>query len=470
MALTLFNTRTRKEEPFVPLVNGVVSLYACGPTVYSPVHIGNMRTYLFEDTLRRVLTYNGYRVVHAMNITDVGHMTDDADDGDDKLEVAAKKSGREPLEIAREFEALFLDDAAQLGILKPDHLLRASDAIEAQIALVKELEGKGFVYQSDEAVYFDTSKVPDYGKLTGQKLDDKRAGARDEVVLDPHKRNPSDFVLWFFLTGRHANHILHWPSPWGVGFPGWHLECSAIARALVGQPFDIHAGGVDLIGTHHSNEIAQSEAAYGVPLATYWMHGEHLLMNEKMSKSLGNVITVRDLNARGFDPLSFRYLTLLTHYRQKLGFSYEALTQADRAYQHLIYALYLLMKQTQKVGTVLEAWRERFLEAINDDLGMPQALAITWELIKERSVSPEDRYATVIDFDRVFGLDLVGHVATLAPQMSDAVRESIAEREAARQAGDFERADLLRDEIGSQGYDLDDTDDGPVIRRRRAAS
>jgi cysteinyl-tRNA synthetase len=464
MALNLYNTLGRKLEPFSPIRKNEVRMYACGPTVYSRAHIGNLRAYLYEDVLRRTLEYLEYDVVHAMNITDVGHLVGDGDEGEDKLEVGARREGVDPLEIARKYEKFFFEDCAKLNILKPHYVVRATDSIEEQLDVIRELLKKKIAYVGDLAVYFDVSQFPNYGALTGQKLQEKSVGVRDEVVVDPKKRNPQDFALWFFLKGRYEHHILHWPTRLGPGFPGWHIECSAISRSVLGQPFDIHAGGVDHIGTHHTNEIAQSEAAYGVPLANYWVHGEHLVTREKMSKSIGNTIGVPELIEKHFHPLSFRYLTLLTHYRQQLQFGWESLEQAENAYKKLLKHIYEL--KFARAGDVSKIWKKKFTEAVEDDLNMPRAVAIVWELVHDASVSKSDKYATLLDFDHVLGLGLAEQSEMYRPLVDEKLQALIDEREKYRAEKDWKQADRVRILIESEGYDIDDSPQGPVLTKK----
>lgn len=452
MTISLFNTLSRQKEAFKPLVEGNVTMYACGPTVYNAAHIGNLRTFVFGDIVHRVFQESGYRVQHAMNITDVGHLVGDGDDGDDKIEREAQKSGQHPLAVAQKYEAKFFEDLDALHIIRPDKIKRATEVIQSQIDLIKILEEKGFIYRTSSAIYFDTSRVDDYGKLTGQNLADKLVGARGEVVTDPEKRNPTDFALWFFRVGRYEHHILHWSSPWGDGFPGWHLECSAISRELLGQPFDIHLGGVDLIGTHHTNEIAQSESAYGEPLAHYWMHGEHLLMGDnRMGKSEGNAITIDSLNEKGIDPLAFRYYCLTAHYRSKLHFSWEALESAART----LHGIRQLVRNAP-VNSEPSVSREDSIWAfLRDDLDTPKALAGLHE------ANDADLWRA---FDNVLGLNLMveGDNNETIPQ---SVSNLVEERNEARSRGEWEISDTLRQQIENLGYRLQDTDSGTQLEK-----
>jgi cysteinyl-tRNA synthetase len=458
--MRLYDTLTKKVDEFTPLDNQTVRVYTCGPTVYNYAHIGNLRSYIFADILRRALEYNGYSVKRGMNITDVGHLVGDADEGEDKLEVGAAREGKHPLEVAKFYEAKFLEDIQELNIEPANELLRATETIAEQIEIIKILEAKGLIYQDDSAVYFDTSKLPDYGKLSGQKLSDKKVGARGEVVVDTNKRNPQDFALWFFLTGRYKDHILRWPSPWGEGFPGWHIECSAISRKILGQPFDIHTGAVDLIGTHHINEIAQSEAAFGVPLAQRWMHGEFLLINNgRMGKSEGNAYTLAYLKEKGFSPLDFRYLCLTANYRTQLNFTWESL-QAART---TLNKLYDFARSTTPSGTLLEQYDQQFTAAINDDLNLPKALAVAWEMLNDEKFLPADKMTSLLKFDKVLGLGLDQPPEIMIPAE---VQQLAEQREQARLAKDFTKSDELRQQIGALGYEVEDTPTGQKVKSK----
>ena len=473
MKLQFYNTLTRKKEVFRPLKRGVVRMYTCGPTVYDYAHIGNFRTYLFEDILRRALEANEYRVRHAMNITDVGHLSGDQDFADDKIERRAEQEGKHPLEIAKFYETKFLKDLREFRILPPFKVIRASEAIPDQIKIIKKLEKKGFVYQDELAVYFDTSRLPDYGKLTRQKLSEKKMGVREEVVVDEHKRNPSDFALWFFLKGRYANHILRWPSPWGDGFPGWHIECSAISRKLLGQPFDIHAGGVDHIGTHHTNEIAQSEAAFGKPLARTWVHGEFLLIDAKrMGKSEGNLLTLAYLKEKGFSPLDFRYLVLTAHYRSKLNFTWKSLQSAANARKELEEFVREILKDKKetksknKAKNPYLATEKQFFSAVADDLNTPKALAILWKFVhayrKSKKKYPAAAYALFLNFDKILGLGLRDIKLVYIPNN---IQQLVKKREEARQKKHWLEADSLREELKKKGWEINDTPGGTVVTR-----
>lgn len=457
--LKLFNSLTKKIEEFKPIKKDAVGFYACGPTVYNYVHIGNLRSMILYDIIHRVLKFNNYNVKFVMNITDVGHLTSDSDSGEDKMEKNAK-SEKDVYDLASKYTQAFLEDIKALNILPPDIMPKASEHIAEQIELIKKLFELDAAYESEEAVYFDVSKFPTYNQLTGQRLSEMMLGARQEVVKDPKKRNPIDFVLWFKAVGRYKNHILRWDSPWGVGFPGWHIECSAMSVKYLGQPFDIHTGGIDLKFPHHTNEIAQSEAAYQKPLSNIWMHGEHLLIDaSKMAKSEGNFVTLKTLVDKGFNPLAFRYLTLTAHYRTKLNFTWDALTASQNALNNLYQEI--SGYDEPKVGCA--EFEQRFLEAINDDLDMPKALAVTHDLI--RSEYPgHAKLQSLLKFDQVLGLRL--KEVWEANKAPDKIKKLAAERENARKTSDFTRADELREEIEADDYLIDDTSGGPVIKKK----
>jgi cysteinyl-tRNA synthetase len=370
--MRLYNTLTHTISEFEPLDGKIVKMYACGPTVYDYAHIGHLRKYIGDDILRRTLERE-WEVKHVMNVTDVGHLTSDADSGEDKMEKGAKKFGKTVLEVARLFEDDFLKSISLVNVLKPTVIARATEHIADQIALIEELVVKGFTYKTPQAIYFNVSKFPDYTKLSKQDLDDKIAGVRQEVVVDSQKKNPADFALWFFTTGKFANHVLRWSSPWGEGFPGWHIECSAMAMRYLGPTIDIHTGGVDHISVHHTNEIAQSECATGQEFVRFFIHHEFLRVDgEKMSKSLGNIYTLKDLKDKGFSPLAFRYLTFQTHYRAEMNFTWEALVSATSALTK-IYEAASIFTEIHKDADI--EYERDFFEALNHDLNMPKALS-----------------------------------------------------------------------------------------------
>ncbi len=459
--LRLFNSLTHKAEEFQPIKPKTVGLYSCGPTVYNFAHIGNLRTYVFEDILRRILIYNGYRVSHVMNITDVGHLSGDQDFGDDKME---KQGGQaeEILALAKKFTDAFLADLKTLNILLADKLPTATGHIPEQIEIIKILLDKGLAYETELAIYFDVTKAAGYPKLTNQKLSEMKVAAREDVVVDTNKHHPADFALWFKLAGKYQNHILQWDSPWGKGFPGWHIECSAMSREYLGQPFDIHTGGVDHLFPHHPNEIAQSEGAFSVPLANYWLHGEHLLVNDgKMAKSAGTFITLQDIVDKKFNPLAFRYLVLTTHYRSRLNFTWESLQGAQNALNNLYEEISTF--DVAKVGCA--QFEEDFLNAVNDDLNTPQALAIMWDLIKTAEFPTSAKLQTLLKFDQILGLRLK-EVWTTARAIPANVKKLVADRELARQNKDFQKSDKLRKQIEAVGFILEDTVDGYKLKKK----
>ncbi|RJP45595.1 cysteine--tRNA ligase [Candidatus Parcubacteria bacterium] len=463
--LKLYNSLTRRTEIFRPLKKDRVGFYTCGPTVYNYAHIGNLRTYIFEDVLERVLERNGYRVKRVMNVTDVGHLTGDSDSGRDKVEEVAKRERKTVREIATAYTKAFLSDIKSLNIRIPGTLAPATRYVPDQVALVRKLFGKGLAYETEKAVYFDVKKygVKKYLRLSRQPLSGKRTGARANVVVDAEKKNPYDFALWFKTVGKFERHILRWPSPWGAGFPGWHIECSAISRKLLGQPFDIHAGGVDLIGTHHTNEIAQSEGAYGRPLARWWVHGEFLLVDKaKMAKSAGNFFTLADIKRRGTHPLALRYLALQTHYRSKLNFSWESLDAAGTALSKLNAEYHFAKNNLKRTSTSRKpaVYWTKFETALNDDLNTPRALAVLWEVLGSDGLAPEEKAALARSFDAVFGLlapvKIPGNILNLAKK-----------REQCRKSKQFIQSDALRKRINDLGYTIEDTPEGPRLWPRK---
>lgn len=469
--MLLYNTLVRKKEVFKPLHKNRVGFYTCGPTVYNYAHIGNLRTYIFEDVLQRSLEWNGYKVKRVMNITDVGHLTSDADAGEDKIEREAKKEKKSVWEITKFYTAAFRRDIKELNVKKPHYLAPATKFIPQQIALIKKLFLRGYAYETPKAVYFDISKFKHYTKLSRQKLSEKKTRARKEVVEDPEKRNPQDFALWFKLADRFKHHIMRWPSPWGAGFPGWHIECSAISTAILGQPFDIHAGGVDHISIHHTNEIAQSEGANGKALAKYWVHGEFLVIDEKrMGKSEKNFITLDNVKKRGFEPLAYRYFVLGAHYRKNLNFTWEGLRSARNALRKLygeISALSMLVKKTKT--TTKNAKKElnestnQFKKAINDDLNTPKALSILWNTLKNQPLPAEKKLSLIFEYDKILGLNL--KKAAKRAKIPVAVSKLVEKRELLRRSEQFVQADVLRKKIQGVGYEVEDTPLGPFVRK-----
>jgi len=459
LMIKFFNTLSRKIEVFNPLKNKKVGLYTCGPTVYWFAHIGNLRTYIFEDVLKRVLLYNGYKVKHVMNITDVGHLVSDEDVGEDKILLAAEREKKSAKEIAKFYEKAFKKDLRRLNILEPDVWVRATETIKDQIEFIKILEKKGFTYLTEDGVYFDTSKLKKYGRLwpKGMKI---LPGARVEII--PGKRNPTDFALWKFAKKRKE---MVWNSPWGRGFPGWHTECVVMAKNFLGVPFDIHCGGIDHILIHHTNEIAQAEAAFSKILANYWLHGEFLLVEgKKMAKSLGNVFTLNDLIQKGFNPLSFRYFCLQAHYRSKLNFTFEALKASESALKNLYSLVSFLASQKNKKINLkkIQKEKERFLKIVNEDLNTPQALALMWEVLLNKSLNENEKYLILTDFDRIFGLNLDKIPALKIPKK---IEKMVSKREKLRKEKKWEEADKIREKIKEAGFIIEDTESGPKIRK-----
>lgn len=459
--LKLYNTLTRKKEEFVPLKKGTVKMYSCGPTVYNYAHIGNMRAYIFMDTLRKVLKYNGYKVKHVMNITDVGHLVSDADEGEDKMAKTARIENRSVYEIAEEYTDAFMKDIKALNIDTPEHIAKATEHIREMEIYVNDIVKNGYAYETSKGVYFDTSKLPNYGKmLSNNNIDDLKAGARVEV--DTEKRNPQDFALWIKAP---KEHIMKWNSKWGLCYPGWHIECSAMSRKYLGDKFDIHTGGVDHIPIHHENEIAQSIGATGHNLANYWMHVEFLLIDGgKMSKSLGNVYTLNDLKAKGIDALSYRYFTYSSHYRNKLNFTWDAIKSAKNSLNKLRDMIALHKGVNKKIDkNIISKYEEQFLDAINDDMNMPVAISIVWEIAKEKEKS-NDFYELIKKFDSVLSLDLdkndKGDI-----NIPEDIKLILNERKDARKNKNFAKSDELRDKLKELGYIVKDTKDGQIIEK-----
>ena len=489
--LKIYNSLTKKVEEFKSIHPLQVGMYSCGPTVYSFAHIGNFRTYTTADILKRVLEYNGYEVNYIMNLTDVGHLTGDnlgdADLGEDRMEKAAKKEGKTAWEIAEFYTDVFLKDYDSLNLEKPQKFTKATDHIKEQIDLVKELETKGFTYLTTDGIYFDTSKFKDYGKLSS--LDQIKAGAR--VEFNPEKKNQRDFALWKFSyphgvsfkeylakSGKSEDEVskrqMEWKSPWGVGFPGWHIECSAMSMKYLGVPFDIHTGGIDLKETHHPNEIAQAEAATGKKFVDYWVHGAFILVNgERMSKSKGNLYTVYDIEKEGYDILALRYLYLQTHYRQEMNFTFDALDAAQNAYKKLVLDISRFEEPSESTGErvptgVFEDFEKHFMEALNDDLNTAQALAVLWEVMKSPYPSGP-KLRTIFKFDRVLGLNLqeLSHELRNAQHIIPGhIQKLVEERQHLRKMYKFNAADQIRAKIEKLGYELEDTKKGPRVTKK----
>jgi len=463
--LELYNTLSRKKEIFKPLKNKRVGLYTCGPTVYLYAHIGNLRTYIFEDILKRFLEYNGYKVKHVMNITDVGHLTSDADTGEDKIELRAKRERKTAWEIAEFYTRAFKKDLKLLNVKEPDIWVKATDTIEDQINLIQVLEKKGFTYKISDGIYFDSSKLKTYGRLWGKKTRKIKPGARIEMVAG--KKNPTDFALWKFAPSG-VKRQMEWDSPWDHGFPGWHTECVVMSVKNLGIPFDIHCGGIDLIFIHHTNEIAQAEAAFGKLMATYWLHGEFVTVEgKKMAKSEGNIFIIDDLVKKGFNPLAYRYLCLNTHYRSKLNFTWKALEASQNALDNLYQKV--LEFKSKKIPHFSRSWKirnktyqKKLLEFINNDLNTPKVLALMWDLIGDNKISNQEKYKLLLDFDRVFGLNLA---KVKKPKIPQEIKELVEIREGYRKKGNFKKADDVRKKIKDLGYWIEDTKKVPKIKK-----
>lgn len=449
--IKLFNSLTNKKEELVPTDN-LVKIYSCGPTVYYYAHIGNMRAYLFMDVLHKTIMYNGIDVKLCMNITDVGHLTSDADEGDDKMEVASKKENKDPYQIAKYYTDFFFDQTKKLHIQTPDYVVPATSVIDDIISFVQGLLQKGYAYETSKGIYYDIAKFPGYGKLGGA-VEDKKAGARIEI--DPEKHNPADFTLWVKAP---KEHLMQWQSPWGMGYPGWHIECSTIGKKYLGDHIDIHTGGVDHKTIHHENEIAQSNALEGKQVVDKWMHVEFLQVDGgKMSKSLGNIYTVDQLVEKGFEPLDFRYFFMNAHYRKQQNFTFEALSAARNALKSLREIVKEHKNSQQSTDKqVLQDYKKQFVDAINDDLNFPLALGVVWGLVKlPRS---KDIYDLVLDFDKVLSFGFAEEA-----QIPQNVKELAQKRWEAKQNKDYATSDLLRDQILKLGYVVKDRKDGYEI-------
>ena len=458
MTLKLYDTFTRELREFQPLHPPEVGLYTCGLTVYDYAHIGNLRTYLFEDILRRVLEFNGYKVNHVQNITDVGHLVSDADTGEDKMEKGSRRAGKSAWEIAEFYTQAFKQDFHHLNILEPTVWCRATDHIPEQIAFVQCLEAKGFTYRTSDGIYFNTSKSSDYGYLARLDVEGLQAGQRIEMG---EKRNPTDFALWKFSPPDERRQM-EWDSSWGKGFPGWHIECSAMSAKYLGSYFDIHCGGEDHIPVHHTNEIAQTEACYGTRLANFWMHGYFLQLDDaKMAKSAGGFLRVQTLIDRGYDPLAYRFFCLSAHYRSKLNFNWESLDGAATALNRLRLAVY----EWGAPGSVDEGYMDKFAENVNDDLNMPRAVALAWDLAKS-DLPASTKKATLLEFDKIMGLRL----AEWEPKeevVPDEILALVQQRQQARKEKRWKDADALRDQVTAAGYEIEDTPQGPKVKSRR---
>ena len=461
MEIKFYNTLTKTKDKFEPLEENTVRIYSCGPTVYKDATIGNMKSYIFMDTLRRVLKYNGYTIKHAMNITDVGHLVSDGDEGEDKMLKAAREEKKSPLEIAAFYTERFFTDFDRLNIDKPEIICKATDHITDMLEFVKTLIDNGYAYETSTAIYFDVSKLDRYGILSGIDLRNQKAGAR--VEIDEEKKNPYDFALWIKAP---ENHIMKWESPWGLCYPGWHIECSAMSNKYLGEQFDIHTGGIDLVPTHHENEIAQSKGATGKIPAKFWMHCEFLLIDGgKMSKSLGNTYLVQDIIDRGYDPLSYKMLCFTSHYRNKLNFTWEGLENAQNSLTKLKEGYVKHKTGTEIIeNEKLEEYKTKFLEAIDDDLNMPVAMSVVWDIVKN-PIKSKQLADLLLDFDRVLGINIDKTVEKKNEDVPQEILELVEQRKLAKVNKDWTLADEIRNKIQEKGYSIKDTKTETIIEK-----
>ena len=455
--IKLYNTLTRKNEELRPINGNLVKMYSCGPTVYYLPHIGNMRAYIFMDTLRRVIKYNGYQILGVMNITDVGHLTSDSDDGEDKMEQSARKENKTPMEIAKYYTDIFLNDLKMLNVDVPEHITKATDYVPKMIEFIKKLEQKGYTYKTNDGIYFDVSKFANYGKLSNKDLNEVGVARIEENL---QKRHPFDFALWKFVS---PNHIMKWDSPWGVGCPGWHIECSTMSSDILGDHFDIHTGGIDHLPIHHENEIAQNDCACGHQVVDKWIHNEFVLVDGgKMSKSLGNIYTLSQLKEMGYEPLAYKLFCLNTNYGKTINFTFDGIKSAQSSLNNLRKLVNehkngLNKSEEEK----LEKYKADFLESVNDNLNTPLALGIMFSMLKNEPKS-KDIYNLAIDFDRVFGLKLDEEQVVEIPED---IKDLAEKRWQAKKNKDWATADRLRDEILNQGFQILDTKDGYEIKK-----
>lgn len=460
MDIYFYNTLTKSKDKFEPINKEEVRMYSCGPTVYKDASIGNMRTYIMNDLIRRVLKYNGYKIKHTMNITDVGHLVSDADEGEDKMLKSAREMQKTPYEIAKYYTKLFMNDLEKLNVETPEVVCKATDHIEDMIKYVQKLLENGYAYETSTAIYFDVSKLDEYGILSGIKLEDQKAGAR--VDVDTEKRNPYDFALWIKAK---PNHIMKWESPWGLSYPGWHIECSAMGQKYLGEQFDIHTGGIDLIPTHHENEIAQSKGACGKIPAKYWIHGEYLLINGgKMSKSLNNVYLLKDIIQKGYDPLTYRLFTYSSSYRTKLNFTWEGIEASQKALEKLRAGYQKHLEGNEDIlEEEISKYEENFHKAINDDLNMPLAMSVVWDVVKNPKKSK--KLAKLLDkFDTVLALSL-DKKSENQEKFPEEVLKLAEERLKARTEKNWAESDRLRNEILALGYSIKDSKEGYELSR-----
>ena len=464
MDIYVYNTLTKEKDIFKPINEKEVRIYSCGPTVYKDATIGNMRTNIFQDVLRRMLKYNGYTIKHVMNITDVGHLVSDGDEGEDKMIKSAREEHKTPLEIAEHYTKLFFDDLKDLNIEIPEVICKATEYIPEMLEYVEELVEKGYAYETSTAIYFDVSKLDKYPVLSNVNVEEQKAGAR--VDVDPEKKNPYDFALWIKAP---ENHLMKWDSPWGPSYPGWHIECSAMSRKHLGEQFDIHTGGIDLIPTHHENEIAQSKGVCGKIPANYWIHGEYLLINGgKMSKSLGNVYLLKDIKEKGYDPLVYKLLCYTSSYRNKLNFTWEGIEASSKSLERLRNGYQVNKNGTDTLNEEdkkeLDRLENEFHKAINDDMNMPLAMSFVWEVIKYSKKSPEIA-ELLLKFDTVLGIEINKEETNKEIEIPEEVLKLVEARKQARQEKNWAESDRLRDLIKEKGYEVKDTKEGMEINK-----
>lgn len=467
--LFIFNTLSKQREEFHPIKNQLVTMYHCGPTVYWTQHIGNLRGMFCSDLIVKTFKYSGYKIKFARNYTDVGHLTSDQDEGEDKMEKASKRENKKPIEIANKYIKIFERDIKELNIENATYRPRATKYIKEAIKMISILLKKEFAYSTDLAIYFDVSKSKNYNRLSGQKIEENISGIGKGEIEDKNKRHPNDFALWFFKAGKHKNAIQYWKSPFksvlvkdGSGFPGWHIECSTMSKKLLGKTIDIHMGGIEHIPVHHTNEIAQSESANGVKFVIYWIHNEHLLVNnEKMSKSVGTAYSLEEIKQKGFNPLSLRYFFLQAHYRSKQNFTFESLKSAETGLNNIYNQIQLL---GNKIGKIDKEFKGKFLNAINDDFNSPKALAVLQEVLKSNLENP-DKLATILDFDKVLGLNFK-NIKIEKIEIPENVKLLAEKRLKVRQEKNWNESDKLRDEINKLGYDIEDTGNNYNLKKK----
>ena len=465
--MKIYNTLTKRVEKFVPHENGIVKMYTCGPTVYHYAHIGNLRTYIFEDILEKTLNYLGYNVKRVMNITDVGHLQSDADTGEDKMLMGAKREGKTVYEIAEFYTKEFFSDADKLNIKKPEIISKASDNIEEYIKIIQKLLDNGYAYISNNNVYFDISKAKDYYKLSGKNEENLIIGAREDVSEDLEKRNPFDFALWF-TKSKFENQEMKWDSPFGVGYPGWHIECSGISLKYLGEYLDIHCGGVDNIFPHHTNEIAQSEAYLGHKWCNYWIHGEHLNdKSGKMSKSKGEFLTLSLLENKGYNPLSYRFMCLQSHYRNQLVFSYDSLDTAQSGYYKLKSKIKSLNSNEELDENKIKQYNDEFKDALSNDLNTSNALTCLFNVLKDNTINDSTKLYLIKEFDKVLSLNLIEENNEVSNELLDEINRLIEERNNAKNNKNYDLADSIRNKLNDMNVVIKDTREGTVFEIRR---